>query len=164
MHVSFTRGSAFLLLAENVNTYQIDEAERIDKAILHLYDHEKWLEHWIVVSEVSLGAPVITVVAGDRGGAATVDLGASAGAGAFSLADAGADLRLGYTKDLQASFVTRGRSAVLWRGRYVRDPVVGRRRMSARGSSDGSGVSAGAPAIAALEYLSDIGGWPGDPA
>ena len=49
----FTRGSAFLLLAENVNTYQIDEAERIDKAILHLYDHEKWLEHWIVVSEVS---------------------------------------------------------------------------------------------------------------
>jgi hypothetical protein len=163
IHASFTRGSAFLLLAEDVKTYQLEDTERINDELLHRYDAGTWRSAWIVVSEVSLGAPVLTVIAGDDGGAVTVDLGASAGPGPVALADAGTDLRLGYTKGLQASFVTRENCAVLWRGRHVQDPLLRQRRIADRGPADRVDAAAGTPAVAELEYLRDIEGWANDP-
>jgi hypothetical protein len=58
--------------------------------------------------------------------------------------------------------VTRGRCAVLWRGRHVQDPIIRRRRMAERGSSNDADATAGPPTVAELEYLRDIVGWPSD--
>jgi hypothetical protein len=159
--IKFSRRAAFVLMVEEARVERIANLQDVDRAVLDAYRASAWQGKWIYVSEVVAGAPALTVISATAEGEAVVDLGAAPLAGATELGHVQAGAGFGYKKDLAASFLTTRKSAVMWRGHYVRDPLVGNPAIRERGdwgrSREPSDVPAGLPALVEeLVYLSDV--------
>lgn len=159
--IKFHRPAAFVLMAEDVEVERIRNLQDVDRAVLDAYHGNSWKKNWIYISEIATGEPALTVISATADGEAIVDLGGTLQAGATELGRVHARVGFGYKKDLAASFVTPHRSAVMWRGHYIRDLLVGKAVIKVRGEQDlESGpvdVPIGQTALAEeVEYLSDV--------
>lgn len=148
----FGRAGAFVLLAEELIVTGMAGLYAVDAAVLGGFLRGEWQPGWTYVSEVAVAARSVTAVGGSAQASATVRLGA-----------AGAEGGVGFSvmKDLAASFATAGPATVMWRGRYVHDPLLRRARMAERGVTP-IGVAPGGAApeepasLCEVEYPSDI--------
>ncbi|MFC7549333.1 hypothetical protein [Plantactinospora sp. GCM10030261] len=135
LRVRFTRPGAFVLRAASVRIHRIVNLAEVEERILEMFDAGRWRREWVLVSEVARGGPTLTLVSNGTDGEAVVDLGVTGAAG-VPLAQARAGLRISRERGLAAKFVGAGESAVLWRGRRVRDPWFGVPRVADRGDQE----------------------------
>jgi hypothetical protein len=158
LNIRFRRPAAFVLMADDVEVRRIGNLQLVDRAVLEAYQDHGWESEWVYVSEVAIGAPALTVVAASAEGEATVDLGIAPQVGGTGLGRAHAELGFGHRKDLAASFVTTERSALMWRGHYVRDPLFRKASIEERGPDETPGGAPSVPTTAwvgEIRYLSD---------
>jgi hypothetical protein len=154
LHIRFSRSGAFVLKADAVRVQRVADLAALDRQILDRYRANDWRREWIVVTEVVIGGPSVTIVSAGSGGEAVVDLGAGpSGAGL-----PGAACAVTMSSGLAASFVASAQTALMWRGRCVHDRRWRRKAvMNDRGGprperSDDRG-NAG---IADVEYPDDL--------
>ncbi|WP_405758777.1 hypothetical protein [Streptomyces sp. NBC_00073] len=139
LRLDFTRAGAFVLKAKGVRVTRIGNLAEVESGVLDLYRRGLWRREWVLVTEVAVGGPVIVVVARESGARAVVDLGAEAVAGGLDLGRVRGSLGVGFRHGLAAQFATRERSAVLWRGMYVSDGLIGGAKLKHRGDEDMAG-------------------------
>lgn len=159
--IKFSRAAAFVLMADDAEVERIASLEVVDRAVLAAFQSNAWRPEWIYISEVVMGAPSLTVISATADGEAVVDLAGGLRPGATELGRVGAKVGFGYKKDLAASFVTADKSAVMWRGHYVRNPLLGGPTIKERGGRGEHSSRDEAPiepvvSIEEVEYLSDV--------
>ncbi|MGW7081716.1 hypothetical protein [Streptomyces sp. NPDC054866] len=132
--MDFRRSGAFVLKAKTVRVTRISNLAEVQAAVLDLYRNKKWEREWVIVTEVAVGGPLVVFVAGQSGAKAGVHLGADAVIGDFDLGRVRGNLSVGFEQGLAAKFATRERSAILWRGMYVDDGLIGSTKMKERTS------------------------------
>jgi hypothetical protein len=164
LRIQFSRAGAFVLQANRVVVRRVANLAEVDRRILAKHSGGGWRPEWVLVSEVALGGPAITVVSGGSTAEAFVDLGATVAPGGQPLAAAGAGLGFGTTKHVAASFVSPAETALLWRGRCVRDrwwwsdPKISNRGKEVPAAADAGGVGNLVPYLVEVEHPDDLPG------
>lgn len=158
----FTRGGAFVLLADDVEVQRIRDLDDIDNKVLQAYEQGAWKQNWCFVSEVAIAAHSLVVVAGEGQAEATVAVGNQAAqqTAGTGLVHGDVGLRFTLRRNLDASFATLSPSAVMWRGRYVHSPLLRSARVVERGVSRGPAgpeEETGPAVVYEVEYPGDIG-------
>lgn len=131
MKVTFNRGGAFVIRAENCRHKQIDNLYEVESALKSSDSlRDGWSDaRWILVSEVVTAQPIIVLIARNAGAEATVEIRGVAGAtGLAELGTAKGSLRLAHESSLDAHIVSVERTPPMWRGRVRRAwPLTGMR-------------------------------------
>ena len=154
----FSRAGAFILKSNSVAVHRIADVARVHNEILQRYADKTWLLPWVVVTEVAVGGPTIVLISASNQAHACVKLDVdSVVPGAPML---GAGFALTSSRAIAASFVSRTRTGVLWRGQRVEDPWFRRPRIDDRDhelvSEPAAPSVADTPAVAATPYVVDI--------
>ncbi|MFF5654518.1 hypothetical protein ACFY8N_39820 [Streptomyces collinus] len=136
LRLEFRQGGSFVLKAKAVRVSRLADLAGVEAHVLDLYRRGKWRREWVLVTEVAVGGPVIVVIAKESGAHAVVNLGADAVVGEFDLGRVRGSLDIGSESGLGARFTTREQSAVLWRGMYVSDGLIGSARLKQRGETE----------------------------
>lgn len=130
---SFSRQGAFVLKATALRARQIVDVDAVAEQAYARYRAGTWQPGWTVVTEVGWSGPAMILVSGRAGAEATVDFDVAVPALSAGI---GAGIRVSNEHGLAAAFVSPGPSTVMWGGRYVRDPLLGRTRFDLRGSAN----------------------------
>jgi hypothetical protein len=149
VHYRFSRQGAFVVQARSVRVRQITDLAAVGEQVLASYGDGTWQRDWQVVTEVATAGSVLVLVAARSGAEATVEL--TATPAGLPVVGASAEVRLAGERGLAASFVTREPTALMWSGRYVRDPLVGRTTFVRRGDDDGRPPTATEPVFAEVQ-------------
>jgi len=166
----FSRQGAFVLHASAVRARQIADLGAVAEQVLAAYRAGRWSREWLVVTELAVAHSALILVAAQAGAEATIEVGAGPGfpgdpgpvfpgtpgpaAGADAVAGPGAllgaalGIRLASEHGLAASLLSPEPATLMWAGRYIRDPRVGRTSFDLRGPSGPPG--AGEPAFVEL--------------
>ncbi|HET8684922.1 MAG TPA: hypothetical protein VFM54_24080 [Micromonosporaceae bacterium] len=138
LHYRFSRQGAFVVRARDVRARQIVDLAAVTEQVLAAYQAGGWSRDWTVVTEVGVAGPVFILVSGRAGAEATVELAATAAAGPVTALGVSTAVRVLSERGLAASFVSRQPATLMWSGRYVRDPRIGRTRFQTRGPDTGT--------------------------
>ncbi|MYV54446.1 hypothetical protein [Streptomyces sp. SID3212] len=173
----FERAGTFVMRATNASLHRLDDLLAVEDAVLELYRLKKWRKEWVVITEVVTSGPSLVLVS--AGGLANVTVRFKAGTqvvpGVPEVAGAsvGAAFEVENGDSIEGSYSVPGRTALLWRGFHVVDPLLRAARFAERGSEEedrdpgGSGGVGGAggttdlapsqePYCEEIEHLEDI--------
>ena len=123
MKMTFKRGGAFSIRAENCQHWQIDNMLEVEDKIRSLGTSDGgWRSRrWVLVSQLTTAQPSIVIVAGSSGAEATVEIRGTGGITGLAEMVAGkGSLQLTHESSLDARMLSVERVPLMWRGRSRR--------------------------------------------
>jgi hypothetical protein len=122
MKMTFKRGGAFAIRAENCQHLQIDNMLEVEEEIHSLGTSDGgWRRRWVLVSQLTTAQPSIVIVAGSSGAEATVEIRGTGGITGLAEMVAGkGSLQLTHESSLDARMLSVERVPLMWRGRSRR--------------------------------------------
>ncbi|GGX27341.1 hypothetical protein GCM10010297_56120 [Streptomyces malachitofuscus] len=141
---SFERAGSFVLRATGATVHRLADLLDVEEAVLELYRRKKWKRDWVVVTEVVMSGPSLVLVSAGSKAGVTVRMSGDTAVvpGAPGVAGAAARARFAVEEpsNMAASFDGPERTALLWRGFHVSDPLFRKPRFAERGDGDGPGA------------------------
>jgi hypothetical protein len=118
----FHRAGSFVWRASGVATRRITDLAAVQERVLGLYAAGQWQRQWILVTEVTVGGPVLILVAAEKD--TEVEVGVKVGLESTAVnVSAAPHVVIGANRNLASKVVTEEPTAVMWRGRVVADPL-----------------------------------------
>jgi hypothetical protein len=118
----FASEGAFVAYLYDMRTDRIGDLSRVERAMLDRLG-DGWKKNWVLVSEVTTAGPSLVLVAAGRDASASIDLGADLAPGGVDLGSADVKASIASSSNLAASFLSRDRTALLWKGRKVKGGI-----------------------------------------
>jgi len=120
LEVTFKRGGAFLIRAENCRYSDIQDLLNVQARIEKRIANKKldWKPRWILVTQVTSAQPAIVLVSKNGDAHARIEVHSNAGARNLAeLAKVGGELRMTSENALEQRVVSVKRTPIMWRGR-----------------------------------------------
>ncbi|MDX3611292.1 hypothetical protein [Streptomyces europaeiscabiei] len=133
----FEREGAFVMRATAATVHRMDRLLDVEEAVLELYRRKKWRRDWVLVTEVVVSGPSLVLVS--AGGQAEVTVrvkGSTTALPGVASASAAAHFEVEERTNMAAAFHGPQRTAVLWRGFHVVDPLFRKPEFAERGEED----------------------------
>ncbi|WP_329220518.1 hypothetical protein OG352_27440 [Streptomyces sp. NBC_01485] len=160
---TFTRKGAFVLRSADVTVHRLANLEAVRRGVLELHEKGEWRPGWVVITEVAIGGPGLLLVSAGRSASANVRMRAQAALDPTVQATLAPSFEVEHQEGLAASLDSPGRSALMWRGYKVKDPLLREATFAEqRGeeADDGQGTSpedlSAGPTWAEIEYPEDL--------
>ena len=101
-------------------TRRIADLAGVEAKVLESYAAGRWRRQWILVTEVTVGGPVLVLLAAEKD--TEVDVGVGVESSPVTVG-AAPYVVLGANRNLASKVVTQKPTAVMWRGRTIADPL-----------------------------------------
>ncbi|WP_221354450.1 hypothetical protein [Streptomyces beigongshangae] len=162
----FERAGTFVMRATDARVHRLNDLLAVENAVLELYRRKKWRKEWVVITEVVTSGPSLVLVSAGGRAEVTVRLRAGTQVVPGMPEVAGASAAVGFEVEngdgIEASYSGSERTALLWRGFHVVDPLLRTARFTERGDEDHDpgGVATLEPSqepyCEEIEHLEDI--------